>query len=59
MTLQKLSRRVIIGLFLSLFALFLSPLFSMAANKSNIKLGVMEGPEATIWKVAAEQAKKV
>lgn len=31
----------------------------MAADKSNIKLGVMEGQEATIWKVAVEQAKKV
>ncbi|MBB4076790.1 D-methionine transport system substrate-binding protein [Bartonella fuyuanensis] len=31
----------------------------MATNKSKIKLGVMEGHEATIWKIAAEQAKKV
>ncbi|CDO47323.1 metal ABC transporter substrate-binding protein [Bartonella henselae] len=59
MKLKQLSRNATIGLLLSLFALFLSPIFSMAADKSNIKLGVMEGQEATIWKVAVEQAKKV
>ncbi|EJF84872.1 MetQ/NlpA family ABC transporter substrate-binding protein [Bartonella rattimassiliensis] len=52
------SRSQIIGLFLSLFALFLSTAFVMATDQSKIKLGVMEGYEAAIWKVAAEQAKK-
>ncbi len=58
MTLKKLSRNATIGFLLPLFALFLSVPFSMAADKSKIKLGVMEGHEATIWKVAAEQAKE-
>ncbi|EJF76079.1 YaeC family lipoprotein [Bartonella sp. DB5-6] len=58
MTLKKLSRNATIGLLLPLFTLFFSVPFSMAADKSKIKLGVMEGHEATIWKVAAEQAKK-
>ncbi|MGF7158187.1 MetQ/NlpA family ABC transporter substrate-binding protein [Bartonella heixiaziensis] len=58
MTLHKLSWSASIGLLLFLFALFLSSPFSMAADKSKIKLGVMEGHEATVWKVAAEQAKK-
>ncbi|WP_156851429.1 MetQ/NlpA family ABC transporter substrate-binding protein [Bartonella refiksaydamii] len=58
MTLKKLSRNATIGFLLPLFALFLSVSFSMAADKSKIKLGTMEGHEATIWKVAAEQAKK-
>ncbi|GAA5100903.1 MetQ/NlpA family lipoprotein [Bartonella acomydis] len=30
----------------------------MAADKAKIKLGVMEGHEATIWQTAAEQAKQ-
>ncbi|WP_336294577.1 MetQ/NlpA family ABC transporter substrate-binding protein [Bartonella sp. CB169] len=58
MILKKLSKSAAIGLFVSLFTLFLFTVFSMAAEKSKIKLGVMEGHEATIWKVAAEQAKK-
>ncbi len=58
MTLKKLSRNATIGFLLPLFALFLSVPFSMATDKSKIKLGVMEGHEATIWKVAGEQAKK-
>ncbi|WP_019220139.1 MetQ/NlpA family ABC transporter substrate-binding protein [Bartonella florencae] len=58
MTLKKLSLNTTIGLLLSLFALFLSMSFSMAADKTKIKLGVMEGHEATVWKVAAAQAKQ-
>ncbi|WP_035008108.1 MetQ/NlpA family ABC transporter substrate-binding protein [Candidatus Bartonella washoeensis] len=58
MTLHKLSWSASIGLLLFLFAFFLSATFSMAADKSKIKLGVMEGHEATVWKVAVEQAKK-
>ncbi|WP_254493890.1 MetQ/NlpA family ABC transporter substrate-binding protein [Bartonella sp. B1099] len=58
MTLNFFSRSQVIGLVLSLFTLFLSTAFSMAADKSKIKLGVMEGHEATVWQVAAEQAKK-
>ncbi|WP_375678930.1 MULTISPECIES: MetQ/NlpA family ABC transporter substrate-binding protein [unclassified Bartonella] len=58
MTLKNFSRGQIIGLFLSLFALFLSTAFSMAADKTKIKLGIMEGRDAIIWKTAAEQAKK-
>ncbi|WP_336279608.1 MetQ/NlpA family ABC transporter substrate-binding protein [Bartonella sp. CB175] len=55
---KKLFQNAILGLFLSLYAVFLSTALSMAADKSNIKLGVMEGEEAIIWKVAVEQAKK-
>ncbi|WP_455479110.1 MetQ/NlpA family ABC transporter substrate-binding protein [Bartonella sp. B23] len=58
MVLKKLSQNAAIGLLLSLFALFFFTAFSMAADKSKIKLGVMEGHEATIWKIAVEQAKK-
>ncbi|WP_273720917.1 MetQ/NlpA family ABC transporter substrate-binding protein [Bartonella sp. ML71XJBT] len=58
MTLKKIFRSATIGFLLSLFALFLSSAFSMAADKSKIKLGVMEGHEATIWQVAAAQARK-
>ncbi|WP_019223909.1 MetQ/NlpA family ABC transporter substrate-binding protein [Bartonella rattaustraliani] len=58
MTLKTLSRKTIIGLLLSLFAFFLSSPFSMATDKSKIKLGIMEGHDAVIWKIAAEQAKK-
>ncbi|MBX4335184.1 MetQ/NlpA family ABC transporter substrate-binding protein [Bartonella raoultii] len=58
MTLKEFFRPTKIGLLVSFFILFLSTAFSMAADKSNIKLGVMEGQEATIWKVAAQEAKK-
>ncbi|WP_455476376.1 MetQ/NlpA family ABC transporter substrate-binding protein [Bartonella sp. B17] len=55
---KKLFQNTTIRLLFSLFAIFLSTAFSMAVDKSNIKLGVMEGEEADIWKVAIEQAKK-
>ncbi|MBB5073926.1 D-methionine transport system substrate-binding protein [Bartonella callosciuri] len=58
MTLKKLSRSTTISFLFSLLALLFSIAFSMASDKSTIKLGVMEGYEATIWKIAAEQAKK-
>lgn len=58
MTLSKLSQHTVVSLFLSIFALFLHISFVLAADKSEIRLGVMEGEEATIWKVAVEQAKK-
>ncbi|WP_332065661.1 MetQ/NlpA family ABC transporter substrate-binding protein [Bartonella sp. CB189] len=47
-----------IGLLLFLSAFFLSAALSVAADKSSIKLGVMEGEEATIWEVAVKEAKK-
>ncbi|MCZ2329003.1 MetQ/NlpA family ABC transporter substrate-binding protein [Bartonella sp. F02] len=58
MTLSKLSRRSVVGLLFFLSAFFCHVLFSVAEDKSKIKLGVMEGEEATIWRVAAEEAKK-
>ncbi|WP_413154396.1 MetQ/NlpA family ABC transporter substrate-binding protein [Bartonella sp. cb54] len=58
MTLKKLFQSATIGLLLSLFALFLSAALCIAKDKSNIKLGVMEGEEAIIWKVAVQQAKE-
>ncbi|EJF76013.1 MULTISPECIES: MetQ/NlpA family ABC transporter substrate-binding protein [Bartonella] len=58
MRLYNLSWSVSIKLLLFFFTFFLSTTFSIAGDKSKIKLGIMEGHEATIWKVAAEQAKK-
>ncbi|WP_455481723.1 MetQ/NlpA family ABC transporter substrate-binding protein [Bartonella sp. B35(2025)] len=58
MILKKLFWNAAIGLLFSLFTLFLSTAFSTAADKSTIKLGVMEGGEAIVWKVAVEQARK-
>ncbi|ENN91014.1 MetQ/NlpA family ABC transporter substrate-binding protein [Bartonella schoenbuchensis] len=58
MTLNKLSWYIVIGISLFLSAFFSHVPFAMTADKSKIKLGVMEGEEATVWKVAVEQAKK-
>ncbi|WP_455476799.1 MetQ/NlpA family ABC transporter substrate-binding protein [Bartonella sp. B41] len=58
MILKKLFQSNTIKLLVSFFVFFLFSSFSMATDKSNIKLGVMEGEEASIWKVAVEQAKK-
>ncbi|WP_336277080.1 MetQ/NlpA family ABC transporter substrate-binding protein [Bartonella sp. CB178] len=58
MILKKLSQNTVIKLLISLSLVFLAISFSAAEDKSDIKLGVMEGEEAAIWKVAIEQAKK-
>ncbi|WP_208436231.1 MetQ/NlpA family ABC transporter substrate-binding protein [Bartonella phoceensis] len=58
MPLKKLLQNTLIILFFSLFTFFFSLAFSMAADKSKIKLGIMEGRDAIIWKIAVEQAKK-
>ncbi|MET3590155.1 D-methionine transport system substrate-binding protein [Bartonella silvatica] len=58
MTLKKSFHNTTITLLLLLFALLFSLAFSMAADKTKIKLGIMEGRDAVIWKAAAEQAKK-
>ncbi|AQX27764.1 MULTISPECIES: MetQ/NlpA family ABC transporter substrate-binding protein [unclassified Bartonella] len=58
MTLNKLFQCTIIGLFLSFSTFIFHASSSIEKDKSKIKLGVMEGKEAVIWKVAVEQAKK-
>ncbi|WP_455475041.1 MetQ/NlpA family ABC transporter substrate-binding protein [Bartonella sp. B30(2025)] len=55
---KKLAQSATIGFLLFFFSFFSFTTFLMAADKFNIKLGVMEGEEADIWKVAVEQAKK-
>ncbi|AGF74885.1 lipoprotein/periplasmic component of ABC transporter [Bartonella australis AUST/NH1] len=58
MVLNKFFQSIVFGLLFSLLALFFHSSFAMAADKTKIRLGIMEGEEATIWGVAAEQAKK-
>ncbi|MET3560633.1 D-methionine transport system substrate-binding protein [Bartonella japonica] len=58
MLLKKIYRNATIRLLPSLFSFLFSLTLSMAADKSKIKLGIMEGREAIIWKDAAEQARK-
>ncbi|EJF89352.1 MetQ/NlpA family ABC transporter substrate-binding protein [Bartonella tamiae] len=58
MVLNKLNRRLVLGLFVSLAAFTTQMSISYSADKNHIKLGTMEGEESDVWKVAIEQAKK-
>lgn len=56
--LAKLNRRAALALLISAGVLGMNATASPAQDKSTVTLGVMEGPEGEVWRVAVKEAKK-